>query len=96
MPGSGGYKSFGLVWEEAQSTRLAADLISIAVTTSPIRSKLGLRSRAPKPTGPFGESRDRYSVFDTKERGNGKEGHAYVMRLPNDEKEKLLEYLKTV
>ena len=58
--------------------------------------KVGFKEPAPKPTGPFGESRDRYSVFDTKERGNGKEGHAYGMRLPNDEKEKLLEYLKTL
>jgi hypothetical protein len=32
----------------------------------------------------------------TRERGNGNGGHTYDTQLPNEEKEQLIEYLKTL
>jgi len=37
-----------------------------------------------------------YFVFDTREKGNGNQGHTYGTQLSNEDKEKLLEYLKTL
>jgi len=38
----------------------------------------------------------RYLRFDTTEKGNGNQGHICGTQLSNEDKEKLLEYLKTL
>jgi len=58
--------------------------------------KVGFKEPAPKQVGPSGEWRQRYFLFDTRERGNGNQGHAYGTQLPNEDKDKLIEYLKTL
>jgi hypothetical protein len=58
--------------------------------------KVGFKEPAPRPTGPTGELQQPHFLFDTRERGNGNGGHTYGTQLPNEEKEKLLEYLKTL
>jgi len=35
-------------------------------------------------------------LFDTTQKGNGNAGHVYGQQLPPDQKEDLLEYLKTL
>jgi mono/diheme cytochrome c family protein len=58
--------------------------------------KVGFKEPALKQIGPLGLVRDRYFLFDTKERGNGNRGHVYGTQLSDNEKDKLLEYLKTL
>jgi processive rubber oxygenase RoxA-like protein len=58
--------------------------------------KVGFKEPLPRPTGPTGELHDPHFLYDTRQRGNGNGGHTYGTQLPNDEKEKLLEYLKTI
>ncbi len=36
-----------------------------------------------------------YFLLDTREKGNGNKGHIYGTQLSDQDKEKLLEYLKT-
>ncbi len=38
----------------------------------------------------------RYFLFDTRRRGEGNGGHLYGTTLPPEQKEQLLEYLKTL
>ena len=58
--------------------------------------KVGFKEPPPRPTGPTGELTQLYSLFDTREKGNGNQGHTYGTQLSNEDKEKLLEYLKTL
>jgi hypothetical protein len=58
--------------------------------------KVGFKEPLPRPTGPNGELTQPYFLFDTKEKGNGNQGHTYGTQLSNEDKEKLLEYLKTL
>ena len=58
--------------------------------------KVGFKEPPPRPTGPNGELTQPYFSFDTREKGNGNQGHAYGTQLSNEDKEKLLEYLKTL
>jgi hypothetical protein len=44
----------------------------------------------------MGELTHPYSLFDTTEKGNGNNGHAYGTQLSDQDKENLLEYLKTL
>jgi hypothetical protein len=37
-----------------------------------------------------------YFLFDTREKGNGNQGHTYGTELSAEDKDKLLEYLKTL
>jgi hypothetical protein len=57
---------------------------------------VGFKEPAPRPTGPTGEPQDAYFLYDTRERGNGNGGHTYGTQLSAEDKEKLLEYLKTL
>jgi cbb3-type cytochrome c oxidase subunit III len=52
--------------------------------------------KEPRPTGPSGELTQPYFLFDTQEKGNGNQGHTYGTQLSKEDKEKLLEYLKTL
>jgi hypothetical protein len=56
--------------------------------------KVGFKEPPARPTGPNGELMQPYSLFDTREKGNGNQGHTYGTQLSPQEKEKLLEYLK--
>src|SRR5438876_54656 len=58
--------------------------------------KVGFRERLPRATGPTGGLTQPYILFDTREKGNGNNGHTYGTQLSNQDKEKLLEYLKTL
>ncbi len=58
--------------------------------------KVGFKEPAPRPTGPTGELTQPYFLFDTTEKGNGNKGHTYGTQLSEQDKEKLLEYLKTL
>jgi hypothetical protein len=58
--------------------------------------KVGFKEPLPRPTGPTGELRQPYFLFDTTEKGNGNKGHTYGTQLSEQDKEKLLEYLKTL
>jgi hypothetical protein len=58
--------------------------------------KVGFKEPPPRPTGPSGELTQTYFLFDTREKGNGNQGHTYGTQLSNEDKEKLLEYLKTL
>src|SRR6266571_9138010 len=58
--------------------------------------KVGFKEPPPRPTGPNGELTDPYFLFDTREKGNGNQGHMYGTQLSNEDKQKLLEYLKTL
>jgi len=57
---------------------------------------VGFKEPPPRPTGPSGELTQRYFLFDTREKRNGNQGHTYGTQLANEDKEKLLEYLKTL
>jgi len=57
---------------------------------------LGFKEPALRPAGPNGQSDQSYSLFDTREKGNGNQGHIYGTQLSVGDKEKLLEYLKTL
>ena len=59
-------------------------------------TKVGFKEPAPQPTGPTGELRQRYFLFDTRKRGEGNGGHLYGTTLTSTEKDQLLEYLKTL
>jgi hypothetical protein len=58
--------------------------------------KVGFKEPPARPTGPNGELTQPYFLFDTREKGNGNQGHTYGTQLSNEDKEKLLEYLKTL
>jgi hypothetical protein len=58
--------------------------------------KIGFREPPPRPTGPNGTSTEPHFLFDTREKGNGNQGHTYGTQLSSQDKEKLLEYLKTL
>jgi hypothetical protein len=58
--------------------------------------KVGFKGPPPHPTGPTAELTQPYFLFDTREKGNGNKGHTYGTQLSNQDKEKLLEYLKTL
>jgi hypothetical protein len=60
----------------------------------PIR--VGFKEPSPRQVGPQGEWRQPYFLFDTKQRGNGNQGHTYGTQLSEEDKRKLLEYLKTL
>ena len=54
--------------------------------------KVGFKEPPPRPTGPNGQLEQPYPLFDTREKGNGNHGHTYG----TEDKEKLVEYLKTL
>lgn len=58
--------------------------------------KVGFKEPPLRPTGPTGELIQAYFLFDTREKGNGNQGHAYGTQLSNEDKASLLEYLKTL
>jgi hypothetical protein len=58
--------------------------------------KVGFKEPEPKPIGPHGELRDRYFLHDTRVRAEGNGGHLWGTQLSDDDKAKLLEYLKTL
>lgn len=58
--------------------------------------KVGFKEPAPKPIGPNGELHDRYFIHDTRVRAEGNGGHFWGTKLSDDDKNKLLEYLKTL
>jgi hypothetical protein len=57
---------------------------------------VGFKEPPPRPVGPNGRLEQPYFLFDTREKGNGNQGHAYGTQLSGAEKESLLEYLKTL
>lgn len=59
-------------------------------------SKVGFKEPAVQQAGPLGEAGQKYFFFDTRDRGNGNQGHTYGTQLPAADKDKLLEYLKTL
>ena len=58
--------------------------------------KVGFKEPPPRPTGPNGTLTEPYFLFDTREKGNDNQGHTYGTQLSSQDKEKLLEYLKTL
>lgn len=58
--------------------------------------KVGFKEPAPRSVGPKGESAQPYFLFDVRQQGNGNQGHSYGTQLPSEDKDKLLEYLKTL
>ena len=58
--------------------------------------KVGFKEPPPRPVGPNGELYQPYFLFDTREKGNGNQGHTYGTQLSGEDKERLLEYLKTL
>ena len=58
--------------------------------------KVGFKEPPPRPVGPNGELYQPYFLFDTREKGNGNQGHTYGTQLSGEEKERLLEHLKTL
>ena len=58
--------------------------------------KVGFQEPPPRAVGPFGQMEQRYFLFDTRRRGEGNGGHLYGTTLPPEEKDQLLEYLKTL
>jgi hypothetical protein len=56
--------------------------------------KVGFREPPPRATGSTGELTQPYILFDTREKGNGNNGHTYGTQLSSQDKEKLLDYLK--
>ncbi len=59
-------------------------------------TRLTLLCRNSKPIGPKGELQNRYFLHDTRVRAEGNGGHLYGTQLSDDDKNKLLEYLKTL
>jgi hypothetical protein len=57
---------------------------------------VGWKEPQPRPTGPRGDLRDPFFLFDTRRRGEGNGGHLYGTELAPQEKDALLEYLKTL
>jgi mono/diheme cytochrome c family protein len=58
--------------------------------------KVGFKEPEPKAIGPEGKLQDRYFLHDTRVRAEGNGGHLYGTQLSDDDKSKLLEYLKTL
>lgn len=58
--------------------------------------KVGWAEPAPRPIGPRGEMHDPFFLLDTRRRGEGNSGHLYGTQLKPDEKDALVEYLKTL
>jgi mono/diheme cytochrome c family protein len=58
--------------------------------------KVGFAEPAPRAIGPNGEIQQPYFLFDTRRRGEGNGGHLYGTQLVDEEKQSLLEYLKTL
>jgi mono/diheme cytochrome c family protein len=58
--------------------------------------KVGFKEPSPRPVGPNGDLYQPYFLFETREKGNGNQGHTYGTQLSGEDKEKLLEYLKTL
>jgi hypothetical protein len=58
--------------------------------------KMGFKEPRPRQVGPLGQWEQPYFLFDTRQQGNGNQGHSYGTQLSNEEKGKLLEYLKTL
>jgi len=61
------------------------DLINVGFKEPPLRQ-----------VGPNGDLKQPYFLFDTRQQGNGNQGHTYGTQLPNEDKDKLIEYLKTL
>lgn len=57
--------------------------------------KVGFAEPAPRQIGPTGEPHQPFFLFDTRRRAEGNGGHLYGTTLAPEEKENLLEYLKT-
>jgi len=57
---------------------------------------VGFKEPPARRTGPESVLTQPYVLFDTREKGNGNQGHTYGTQLSNEDKEKLLEYLKTL
>ena len=58
--------------------------------------KVGFKEPPPRPTGPTGELTQPYFLFRHDRERNGNKGHTYGTQLSEQDKEKLLEYLKTL
>ena len=58
--------------------------------------KVGWKEPEPRRLGPRGELHQPFFLFDTRRRGEGNGGHLYGTQLTPEEKENLLEYLKTL
>ena len=58
--------------------------------------KVGWKEPEPRALGPRGELHDTFFLFDTRRRGEGNGGHLYGTALSAEEKDQLLEYLKTL
>ena len=58
--------------------------------------KVGFQEKPARPVGPLGKMEQRYFLYDTRRRGDGNGGHLYGTTLPPEEKDQLLEYLKTL
>jgi hypothetical protein len=58
--------------------------------------KVGFKEPEPSAIGPEGKPKDRYFLHDTRFRAEGNGGHLYGTKLSDDDKNKLLEYLKTL
>ncbi len=57
---------------------------------------VGFKEPPLRQIGPNGELKQPYFLFDTRQHGNGNQGHTYGTQLPNEDKDKLIEYLKTL
>jgi hypothetical protein len=58
--------------------------------------KVGFEEPPPRPVGVNGGMEQRYFLYDTQRRGDGNGGHLYGTSLLPEEKDQLLEYLKTL
>ncbi len=58
--------------------------------------KVGWKEPEPRRLGPRGELADTFFLFDTRRRGEGNGGHLYGTELTPEEKEALVEFLKTL
>jgi hypothetical protein len=58
--------------------------------------KVGWKEPEPRRIGPRGELHDPFFLFDTRRRGEGNGGHLYGTTLSPEDKDRLLEYLKTL
>ena len=57
---------------------------------------VGFAEPPKQPVGPDGQLKDRFFLFDTRQRGNGNGGHTYGVDLSEEEKDRLIEYMKTL
>ena len=58
--------------------------------------KVGFQEPPQRAVGPDGKMEQRYFLFDTRRRGEGNGGHLYGTSLPPEQKDQLIEYLKTL